>query len=380
MSVNAQVMNDLLSERLDNPAERTKLAAYAGDYIRDRLREESFARKVIPPKQVTKDECQVSVNHDTLVKIIEVAPNSRAMSMSFRGEPTTRLVRAPRAEVSFFTISSEKFEKPEQELLAYQMPITKIIEDNSVKDIQEIEDREFLIHTEACIQALQFEANGNAYVAFNRTNFNAGTAVSAGVVKGSLALAAGGVDDFIVRDLQRRDIVTVRKLLSANRLRPDRLLMTEPDWDTIGTWTTEDMGDKIESETLVDGYTYNTLLGLNVIRTIKTDILRPGNVYLFAAPEFFGKFFILNNTKFYIDKKVNIISWQAWEDVGMGLINIAGVRKLELFRGSLTTDATGGDTNKDVGFATAEPVEEEVLAAENNRVDQGIHFPNIASF
>jgi hypothetical protein len=49
-----------------------------------------------------------------------------------------------RTSIPFFTISSERFEKTEQELLAYQMPITKIIEDNSVKDIQEIEDREFL--------------------------------------------------------------------------------------------------------------------------------------------------------------------------------------------------------------------------------------------
>jgi hypothetical protein len=31
-----------------------------------------------------------------------------------------------------------------QTLAAYEIPITKIIEENSVKDIQEIEDREFL--------------------------------------------------------------------------------------------------------------------------------------------------------------------------------------------------------------------------------------------
>ena len=52
-----------------------------------------------------------------------------------------------------FTISSEKFEKTEQELLAYEMPITKIIEENSVKDIQAIEDRQFLLYVEACVQA-----------------------------------------------------------------------------------------------------------------------------------------------------------------------------------------------------------------------------------
>jgi hypothetical protein len=111
---------------------------------------------------VTRADCQRSVNHDTLVKIVDVEPKSRAMAISFRGAPTARFIRGSKAEVAFFTISSEMFQKTEQELLAYEMPITKIIEENSVKDIQEIEDREFVIHIEAAVQALQTEANGGA--------------------------------------------------------------------------------------------------------------------------------------------------------------------------------------------------------------------------
>jgi hypothetical protein len=67
------------------------------------------------------------------------------MAITFRGQPTARFIRGSRAEIAFYTISSEIFQKTEQELLAYEMPITKIIEENSVKDIQEIEDREFTI-------------------------------------------------------------------------------------------------------------------------------------------------------------------------------------------------------------------------------------------
>ena len=40
-------------------------------------------------------------------------------------------------------------------LLAYQMPITKIIEMNSVKDIQEIEDRAFIEDIQAAVDAFQ---------------------------------------------------------------------------------------------------------------------------------------------------------------------------------------------------------------------------------
>ena len=109
---------------------------------------------------VTRTDCQRSVDHDTLVKIVDIEPKSKAMAMTFRGQPTARFIRAPRFEIPFFTISSEKFEKTEQELLAYEMPITKIIEENSVKDIQSIEDRQFLVYVEAAVQGLQLDANG----------------------------------------------------------------------------------------------------------------------------------------------------------------------------------------------------------------------------
>src|SRR5512137_2819468 len=130
MSVPARVLNDLFANKVGTAEGKEKIAEYAGTYIRDRLREVSYARKVIPPQMVTRADCQRSVSHDTLVKIVDVEPKSRAMAITFRGQPTARFIRAPRAEVPFFTISSEKFEKTEQELLAYEMPVTKIIEEN----------------------------------------------------------------------------------------------------------------------------------------------------------------------------------------------------------------------------------------------------------
>jgi len=371
-STPAEVLNELFNRKLETAEGKEKIAEYGGTFIRDHLREVSFARKVVPPTPITRNECQRSENHDTLVRIVDIEPQSRAMPLTFRGQPTARYISAPRYAIPFFTISSEKFEKTEQELLAYEMPITKVIEDNSAKDIQEIEDREFLLHVEACIEALQFETNGT--VAFNRTNVNNGTVVGVSRVKGLNALTLGGVDDFEVRPILRPDIVNLRKLLSRNRLRPERMLMSEPDFEDVLQWTVEDFGDKIQSETVVDGYKYNMLLGTNFIRTIKTDILRDGNVYIFTKPEFFGRFYILNQTKFYIDKRANRIFWQAWEDIGMGFGNIAAVRKLELYRGSVTTGA------EDANFADRQPVDIEDLGAMNNRAEDGLTYPQVNQF
>lgn len=373
MSVPARALNDMFSQRLGTAEGKEKIAEHGGSYIRDRLREVSFARKILPPEQVTRTDCQRSVNHDTLVKIVDIEPQSRAMSMSFRGQPTARFIRGARAEIAFFTISSEMFQKAEQELLAYEMPITKVIEDNSVKDIQEIEDREFLVHIEAAVQALQTEANGGIATSLNYSTILAGSVVEFSVRKGELARTAG-VNNALVRAIQRPDLVNLFKMLDGNRLRSERILMTEVDWDDILQWTVEDQGDKMQSETTVDGYKYNTVLGRSVVRTIKTDLLRPGNVYCFTRPEFFGKFYILNNSKFYIDKIANMITFQAWEDIGMGMLNIAAVRKLELY----SADATS--VNVDSLLSNFIPVAEDALGAVNNRADQGLTFPQINSY
>lgn len=374
MSVPARVMNELFTQKLGTAEGKEKMAEYGGSYIRDRLREVSYARKVVPPEQVTRSDCQRSTNHDTLVKIVDVEPASRAMAITFRGQPTARFIRGDRAEVGFYTISSEMFQKAEQELLAYEMPITKIIEENSVKDIQEIEDREFTIWIEAACQALQVEANGGTPTALNASNLQLGAVTEFSIRKGEGARAAAS-NTATVYPLQRPDLVNLFKLLDGNRLRSERLLMTEVDWDDVLQWTVEDFGDRLQSETAVDGFKYNTLLGRAYIRTIKTDILRPGNIYVFTKPEFFGKFYVLNNTKFYIDKIANIITFQAWEDIGMCVINIASVRKLELYSADAnpTTNADGLLTN----FI---PKTEDQLGAINNRVAQGLKFPQVTQY
>jgi hypothetical protein len=370
----AQMMNDSFASRIGTQEGKEKIAEYGGSYIRDRLREVSFARKLVPPQQVTRNDCQRSVNHDTLVKIVDIEPKSRAMAITFRGQPTARFIRGDRAELAFFTISSEMFQKTEQELLAYEMPITKIIEENSVKDIQEIEDREFTSHIESAVQALQLEANGNVNTPLNASQLQGAGVVEFSVRKGELARVAL-TNDATVRPIQRPDIVNLRKMLNRNRLKAERMLMVESDFDDVLQWTVEDFGDRIQSETTVDGYKYNTLLGLAYIRTIKTDILREGNLYVFTKPEFFGRFYILNNTKFYIDKIANMITFQAWEDIGMLVANIAAVRKMELYSADANpfTDADGL-------LASFIPVAEDALGAVNNRVASGLKYPQVSAF
>lgn len=373
MSMPGSNFNDLFFNNASSEGGREKIAEAGGKYIRDRLREVSFARKILPPENISRTECQRSVNHDTLVKIVDVEPNSTAMSVTFRGTPTTRYVRAARFEIPFWTISSEKFEKAEQELLAYEMPITKIIEENTVKDIQEVEDRQFLIHVEAAVQGMQLDANSNTATEFSADTVIADTVVGASVVKGEGALAVGGTG-FTVYPIQKQDLIKLKQLLHRRKLKASQLLMTEPDFDNLSSWTIQDVGHNIAQETTVEGYKASTVAGLKIIRTIKTDLLREGNVYCFTTPEFLGRFYVLNQTKFYIDKIVNIIQWQSWEDIAMGIGNIASIVKLELYAGSVTPDQESS------GYEDLLPVDEDALGAVNNKADEGLTYPQVDQY
>ena len=403
MSVPSEVLNELFSAKLDTEAGKEKIAQLGGDYIRDRLREESFARQILPPKSVSRADLQVSVNHDTLVKIVEVEPGSKAMTMSFRGQPDVNYYSAPRFEVPFHTIGSERYEKTEQELMAYTMPITEIIRRNVVKDIQELEDYVFLDHVESACQSLQKDAqSGQAFAddfgdgtAFTAFNVNSGSVPEVGKCKandvlfqtqgsGASANAAAGITQEVQVPVQKDDMIKLFALFpgtgsAASRLRADRFLISDTDFEDLNSWTVSEVGDKIVGETAIDGYKYNTVIGRRYIRTLKTDILRPGNIYAFAAPEFLGGFLILNNTKFYADKERNRVSFEAWEDIGIYVGNVAGCRKLELYAGSSDVMASGSTSNAAV-LADKAPVAESALGRKNNLVDEGETFPQVEGF
>lgn len=292
--VDAATINSLFTQAVNDPNELPKLAEAAGAFIRQKLREVSFARKILPPVSVTKADCQRSEDHDGLVKIVDIEPDSRAMAINWRSEPDGKYVEGDRYTIPFSSISSERFQKTEQELLAYEMPITKVIEENSVKDIQKVEDERFLQYV---ISAL-----------------------------GVSGLDTGVTDTTVTRTA----ISQLAKLLPTKELRLGTILMHEWDFADILAWEAVDVGDRVASEITVDGYKYQTVMGYKLVTSIKDGVVAQKDIFGFAEPQFLGNFFILNQTKFWIDKRANLIEWQSWEDVGLGIGNVNGCARIQL--------------------------------------------------
>jgi len=311
-NISASTINELFISKLNSPDGIEKVAQEGSAFIRQKLREVSFARKIINPQYVTKLDLQRSVNHDGLVKIVDIEPDSRAMVVNFRGNPDFKYVMGERFEIPFFMVSSEEFQKTEEELLAYEMPLTEVIERNSVLDIQRIEDENFLSTIDAAITA---------------------SATISGNYAGSSDSEAGSIP--------KDKIKSLFDVLDGNELRADTLLMDSTMFNRLFLYDATTVGDAVGSEMHVNGYSYATLFGRKLVVSnkvykqdkdtagAKVNLLKD-KIYAFTSQDFLGQFLVLNDTKFFIEKRKNIITFAAYETIGVGIgnTNACGVLNL----------------------------------------------------
>ena len=298
-NVNPRTLNELFVQKLDS--EHEKVAAETAAFIRTKLREVSFARKVINPQYVTKADLQRSVQWDQLVKIVDIEPDSAAMMINLRGNPDVRYVEGQRVEVQFFNVSSEEFQKTEEELLAYEMPVTEVIERNSIKDIQKIEDTAFMTVVNA---AVALSGKSVTY-----TPATAGTIEIGAFVKLFNSLEA---------------------ISTTSPLKTDLVLMNLADFNKFMALPATTIGSAVAGEQYINGFKYDTLLGKKLIVTNKGDLVPEKSIYAFASQEFLGKFYILNDTKFWVEKKRNLIKWSAYETIAEAIINTNAIAKVTL--------------------------------------------------
>ena len=310
--MNAEALNNMFIESLDNPQEMEKIAMETSSYVRTRMREVSFARKILMPQPVTKADCQRSVNHDQLVKIVDIEPNSSASAINFRGKPSSDYIVGERYEIPFFGVSSKEYQKTEEELLAYEMPVTEIIENNSLKDLHAIEDEAFIAKIDACITTSSKTSDVTAY----------------NTVSGELDPAVFVQLFNLLENSDTNSGATVGTHdFTAKRYDTDCVLMNRKDYNKILLWSMNNTGtggDTIAENVVINGFTYSTLFGKKLIVTNKGELVPPGTMYAFVAKPYLGHAYILGDVKFWIEKKRNVITWSLYEIIGYGIGNCYG--------------------------------------------------------
>lgn len=290
----AVTFNNLFVERMDTQDGQVKTAQAGQAYVRSFLREHSFSRKILPPESVTRADLQRSTRHDTLIKVVDFEHPSAAAAVNFRSAGRERYLQGKRYAIPFFKVESDLFVKNEAELLAYEYPITKVIEENSIKDIMFVEDSVFMSVSEGAVTT-----SGKKIV-------SADTSVT------------------------RSNLNKLFKMIDVDKLQSMLVLMTNVDFDDWHVQPATDVGSPLASELTINGYKYDSIMRRKVVVTNKVDLLSPGHIYAYTDPQFLGNFFILNDVKFWIKKEADKVFWKTWEYVGMGIANLRSVAKIEL--------------------------------------------------
>lgn len=356
---------------------RAKLASWGKQYIRDRLREECVFDKIIQPKHIkpTDPGVQISLGHDTLYKIEWLETQTQALTGTFRGNGPAEIIRAERVATSFATVMSTEIQKPEQELQVYEkadFPLTQMVEELMIKDMQELKDFTARGHLEAAVQGMQNDANGGV-TKLSAATVVAGSVVQKAVIKGTLAVRANDNRYGKVYQPVKEDFTNLRNLFSGSRTAdPEAVIMTAVDYNNLTNQTLQDLGSRVAGEVVENGWGMSKFAGLRIHTSKKNDIFVQGEVWAIGPEDWVGRNYILNNMKFYVDKKKNIISWCAWFDWGMSLINCANIKKLELYGGSVTPG------NEDAGVLR--PSLEQDLGKRNNRILEGVISPLISVY
>src|SRR5512136_615419 len=274
--VSAQLINSNFVRKLE--AGRVKEAQDEGSaFIRQKVRQESFAREVINPILLADDEIDRDENTDQPKKIVEKEPDSVATFVTFQGTGPRTWFKGPRFAVKFGKTESQRFTKNKWELMTYQNDIRKILSDNSVKDMADQEDLHYITTVDDII-ALNAAVQLTAGSAFNSSSF--------------------------------------RKALQAlvHRRQPiGKMLMTKELYYEALDLPATSVGHDIASRHYDEGIEEEEKLwGIPVVSTIKSDILNPKKAYVFAPENFLGCFFLLQDATLFIKQEADIIEFWSY--------------------------------------------------------------------
>lgn len=296
-TVDSQFINQQFIEKLDNGLEK-EAGVHLSAFVRQKLREDGFARKILPPQAVTSVDLDRQLDEDLAI-ICEKEPDSVAANFAFLGRPNVRYWTTERYKVSFSKISTREFKKSKFELATYRTDIRTVLQENSVKDLQAMEDSNFYNNVTAIAAA-----NGNTYTLSGGLNFP------------NMAVAL--------------------KKMYANKLPVGCILMTQEMYMDLlsqpasnatasGTGNGYGMGSHYANDMARGLGTLESIFGCPVITTIKNDIVPNNQALIFSTPQYLGQFYTIQDAVVYLETKADIISFSSYEVLGVGIGNVNGV-------------------------------------------------------
>jgi len=293
---NAQFINQQFFNKLDQGMVKEAGAAL-GAFVRQRLREDGFTRKILPFQSITGAELDRQITEEPTI-ICEKEPDSEAATLNLLGKPEMRYWGQSRYPVTFSKIASKDFRKSKFELMTSRTDFRTILQENSVKDIQIAEDNGFV--TNLNLAAAQNSSYSNIY------------SLSGGF---TIANFMAGVNRLIER-----------------RLPVGCILMSQTLYNTLLAQPSTQIGSTAASSLFMGQQQLDSPFGFKIITTNKSipasgglgtpdQILPVNQMIVFAPPQFLGQAYSLQEPTVYLKAERDIIEFAVEEAVGIGIGN-----------------------------------------------------------
>jgi hypothetical protein len=339
----AKLINDKFMEKIAS-GNLDKAAEVATDFTRLTLREEGILRKILPPQTITTAELDKQIDTDEPVKIVDkevVQPLS--MSVGFATLPKNVIMKGDRYRVDFARIVSPSYFQDVRRLEQYDYDIRNVFKENAVKDHMTAEDVPFFNLVNTIVQPASAPTGGtwavptgggatwaspvtgkNQYYDFTKTYGNPNGSSS--------GLTVSNMVDAL--KILSKGFTPGGGTLGANqtpiRLNTDIVLMNVNTGREYLKIAHSQIGDQAE-EFFKDGLTLTTILGQKHLFTIKDDIIPDGLAYFFAAPQFLGKFYELEQPTMFVDRRAFMIEFFLYSSLGCSVGNPFGVAAAKFF-------------------------------------------------
>lgn len=313
-------------------SEFSKTASASG-MLRRKLHEDSFCQAVIPLDDYSDGGPETFMtleDSEEPVVMFEMEPDQFAptqTSWSDTGEQ--REFTANKFTMSFTRLTTPVYMKNIEYLRTWRAPITELIEDNCIRDLNRLKDNIFINGCEDIVGP-QYGVSPYTGLAQNITYGDRMTKTSHAAAMNLLPSVSLPIGIHLINRTTATEILRWDETVIGRGKDSFTERLTLEGLNAFG-----DTGNKYR------------LHGYDHLVTMKSDIIANGVMWSFTQTDFLGKGGTLQPMKLFVDKKEDIIQWKATEKIGFVIANTVGVFKIN-YLGS--TGPNGND-----GRLTEEP-------------------------
>jgi hypothetical protein len=312
------VFNDSFVEMVK--AGQTKEASVSAQaFTRNKLREESFAEKIITPQDISNDDLDKAENPELLVKWNDREPDQApAVSIPLGIVPDMYQFKGDRYPSYFARLVSPLFSKDIDKLRSYDYDIRQILLENSTKDLATEVDSKFMAKVNSVLGTVN---TANSLLA--NTPFSAlpsYVSISGGITRENVAEA--------FKTIQRMRVPFGPTQPDGGESKGVMLMNNITAQEFVKMGRSEIGGDDAQ-EIWKTGMPNKTILGVKPIYTLKSELVPDNTIYLFSSEEFFGKYYRLQPLTVFMETKAFFIQFFQYMNISLSIGNVRGVCRID---------------------------------------------------